>query len=82
MIKKIFWIVVSALISAIVATSLTAAFNARTEKEDPAETSAIVTTTSTAAADPNIPECENPGVDENTIPPQVEPAWPETPSAE
>ena len=83
MIKKIFWIVVEVLLSAAILASLTSIKQKKdSEKEDPAETSAIVTTTATAAADPNIPECENPGVDESTIPPQVEPAWPEMPGAE
>ena len=83
MMKKIFWIVVDVLLSAAILAALTSIKEKRDSKGgDPAETSAIVTTTATAAADPNIPECENPGVDENTIPPQVEPTWPESPGAE
>ena len=81
MMKKIFWIVVEVLLSAAILATLTSIKQKRdSEKEDPAETSAVVTTATTVAQ--NVPECENPGVDENTIPPQVEPAWPEMPGAE
>ena len=82
--KKLFWIIVSALISAIVATSLTVALDARSDKRsDPDETTAPMTTAYVAPGDdPSIPECENPGDDENISPPQVEPAWPEMPGAE
>ena len=79
--KKLFWIILSALISAVVATSLTAALDARAEKtSDPDETSAPITTVYVAPGD--IPECENPGADISTMPPQVEPEWPEAPGAE
>lgn len=82
--KKLFWIILSALISAIVATSLTAALDARAEKtSDPDETTAQITTAYVSSEDdPSIPECENPGIDEITTPPQVEPEWPDTPGAE
>ena len=79
--KKLFWIVVEVLISAIIVTSLTAALDARSEKtSDPDETTAQITTVYVAPGD--IPECENPGGDVVTTPPQVEPEWPEMPGAE
>ena len=79
--KKLFWIVVEVLISAIIVTSLTVALEARSEKtSDPVETSAHSTTVYVAPGD--IPECENPWADISTMPPQVEPEWPEAPGAE
>ena len=82
--KKLFWILVSALISAIVATSLTVALDARSDKHsDPDATTAPVTTAYVVPGDdPSIPECETPGEDVDTIPPMVEPEWPEAPGAE
>ena len=81
MMKKVFWIVVEVLLSAAILATLTSIKQKRdSEEEDPAETSAVVTTATTV--DQNVPECENPGVDEGTVPPQVEPAWPEAPGAE
>lgn len=81
MMKRIFWIVVEVLLSAAVLAALTSMKQKKdSEGEDPSETSAIVTIATTV--EQNVPECENPGVDENTIPPQVEPTWPEAPGAE
>ena len=81
MMKKIFWIFVEVLLSAAVLATLTSIKQKKdSEGEDLSETSAVVTTVATV--DQNVPECENPGVDENTTPPQVEPAWPELPGAE
>ena len=49
MMKKIFWIVVEVLLSAAILATLTSIKQKKdSEKEDPAETSAIVTTTATA----------------------------------
>ena len=82
--KKLFWIIVSARISAIVATSLTAALNARSAKDSDTDTTTAPITTAYVSPgdDPSIPECETPGEDVETIPPQVEPEWPEAPGAE
>ena len=79
--RKLFWIILSALISAIVATSLSAALDARSDKlSDLDATTAPVTTAYIAPSD--IPECETPENDVATTPPMVEPAWPEAPGAE